>query len=101
MSFSRVSALIAIAAVLAACTLFPGARDVTVAGTVTDQNGNPVPGLRIYYVVLRYQPGMPGTGEHGTVRTDPTGRYEVRLHKVYDAVSLSEDEFPYRCGLRA
>ena len=98
MKFSRLSAVIVLSTSLVACTLFPGARNVAVVGTVRDGSGDPVPGVRIYYVVLRYQPGMPATGEHGTVTTDLEGRYSVKIRKVYDAVSLSEIHLPVRCG---
>ena len=93
--FLSVSALICL---MAGCTLFPKARDVTISGTFTGQDGQVIPGLRIYYVVLRFQPGMPGTGEHGFVVTDAEGRYNIQLREVFDVVSLSEDSLAYRCG---
>lgn len=82
-----------------ACTVFPTARDVVVSGQVTDVRGDPVGGLAISYVVLKYRPGMPGTGEHGVVVTDALGRYRISIRRVYDVVSLSEQGSTYRCWM--
>jgi hypothetical protein len=92
---------IALLVVVAAsgCTLSSTARNVVIAGTVSDPEGGPVAGLPIRWVVLKYRPGMPGTGEGGSTVTDDDGRYTIRIGRVHDAVSLTEPGPPFRCRL--
>ena len=90
-----------VAAVLAACTVFPQARDVIVSGVVRSQDGHPLNGVSIYYATLKFRPGMPGVGEHGYVNTDSDGRYVIRIEAVYDVLSLSEIGSEFGCGTLA
>ncbi|GEM_PF-2411930 len=90
--------LLLASALLAACTIFPKARDVTVEGIVRDEQGRPLAGVEIYYAVLKFRPGMPGVGEHGYVTTDLNGRYLVKVGTLYDILSLSEIRSDFGCG---
>jgi hypothetical protein len=85
----RAAALLLLAIAGAGCTIFPAARDVTIQGHLRTDDGNPVAGAVVGFVVLKNRPfAMPGVGEHGKVMTDVDGRYLLELKRVYDAVDI-------------
>jgi hypothetical protein len=87
-----------IVAFVTACTIFPRVHNVTISGVIRDGGGAPLPGVSVYFAVLRFQPGMPGVGESGFVISDDQGRYSLHIEEVYDAVSLSEIGSEFGCG---
>ena len=85
----RPTAPLLLAIACAGCTIFPAARDVTIQGHLRTDDGIPVSGAVVEFVVLKNRPfAMPGVGEHGKVITDENGRYLLNLKRVYDAVDI-------------
>jgi hypothetical protein len=90
----RVSALgpvvIAIVGTIGGCD-FLAVRNVVIQGRVSDGNGQPLAGLRLYIADLEEgNPFIgPRVGAHAYAYTDTEGRYSFRFRKLHGPVSIS------------